>query len=69
MTYGGFGGSLVLIAVGAILRYAITVEADAVDIGTVGLILMLAGVAMLLVTLLLMLAGPGRTGPPGPPPR
>ncbi|HSK15467.1 MAG TPA: DUF6458 family protein [Gaiellaceae bacterium] len=63
MTYGGFGGSLFLIAVGAILRYAITWESDTVDIDVVGLILMLAGAVTLILTVFFLLAGP-RAGPP-----
>ena len=35
--------AIFLIAVGAILRYAINVESDVIDIQTVGLILMIAG--------------------------
>lgn len=66
MTYGGFGGSLFLIAVGAILRYAITWESDTVNIAVVGLILMLAGIVTLLLTVFFMVAASGR---PGPPPR
>jgi hypothetical protein len=60
VAYGGFGGSLFLIAVGAILRYAITWESDTIDIDVVGLILMLAGAATLLVTVFFALSGPGR---------
>jgi hypothetical protein len=37
------GSSLFLIAVGAILRYAVEDKWDAVDIPTVGLILMIVG--------------------------
>ncbi|HEX6236108.1 MAG TPA: DUF6458 family protein [Acidimicrobiales bacterium] len=39
----GFGTSLFLIAVGAILRFAVTVDAEGFDIGTVGVILMIVG--------------------------
>ena len=39
-------------AIGAILRYAITVETDVIDIQTVGLILMIAGGAGLALSLL-----------------
>lgn len=42
------GSSLFLIAVGAILRYAVEDAWDAVDIPTVGLILMIIGVIGLL---------------------
>ncbi|HUF76279.1 MAG TPA: DUF6458 family protein [Longimicrobiales bacterium] len=67
MTYGGFGGSLFLIAVGAILRYAITWDPENVDVATVGLILLLAGVVLLLVTVLFAFTAP--RGPGAGPPR
>ena len=44
--------AMFLIAAGAILRYAITVETDVIDIQTVGLILMIAGGAGLALSLL-----------------
>jgi hypothetical protein len=44
--------AIFLIAIGAILRYAITVEVDVIDIQTVGLILMIAGGAGLALSLL-----------------
>jgi Domain of unknown function (DUF6458) len=63
VTAGGFGGALFLIAVGAILRYAVTWEASGIDIGVVGLILMIAGIAMLVLTLVFMFARGGRQTP------
>jgi hypothetical protein len=48
-----------LIAAGAILRYAITVETDVIDIQTVGLILMIAGGAGLALSLLYELVQSG----------
>lgn len=44
--------AILLIAIGAILRYAITVDTDVIDIQTVGLILMIAGGAGLALSLL-----------------
>ncbi len=44
--------AMFLIAAGAILRYAITVETDVINIQTVGLILMIAGGAGLAISLL-----------------
>jgi hypothetical protein len=54
--------AIFLIAIGAILRYAINVEADVIDIQTVGLILMIAGGAGLAISLLyeLVRSGDGR---------
>jgi hypothetical protein len=45
------GGSIFLIAVGAILRYAITDTLSGIDLATVGLILMIAGIVGLLIGL------------------
>jgi Domain of unknown function (DUF6458) len=57
VTAGGFGGALFLIAVGAILRYAVTWEPAGIDIAVVGLILMIAGIVMLALTLVFMFQG------------
>jgi hypothetical protein len=46
------GTSILLIAVGAILRYAVNVHSSTVNIATVGLILMIAGILGLIVSLL-----------------
>lgn len=52
----GLGMSFFLIAVGAILRYAITDSVSGVDLETVGLILLIVGVIGLIISLFLMLA-------------
>lgn len=44
--------AIFMIAVGAILRYAIEVNSDVIDIQVVGLILMIAGGAGLAISLL-----------------
>lgn len=73
MGYGGLGFSIFLVALGAILRYAVTAEVANLDIGTVGVILMIAGAVLFLVTLFFMLSGrspssgPPRQPPPPPP--
>ena len=41
--------AIFLIAIGAILRYAINVHSDVINIQTVGLILMIAGIAGLIL--------------------
>jgi hypothetical protein len=46
------GGSIFIIAIGAILRYAVSDTIEGVDLATVGLILMIAGAAALVATLL-----------------
>jgi hypothetical protein len=70
MGYGGLGFSIFLVALGAVLRYAVTAEVGGIDIGTVGVILMVAGVVLFLITLFFMLWGrpPSRGAPPPPPP-
>jgi hypothetical protein len=51
--------AIFLIAVGAILRYAINVNSDVINIQTVGLILMIAGGAGLALSLLYELVQQG----------
>ena len=48
------GTSLFLIAVGAILRYAVSDSLEGIDIPTIGLILMIVGVIGLLISLFTM---------------
>ena len=56
------GASIFLIAVGAILKYAVTATVAGVDIQTVGVILMVAGVVGLLIGLFLMVSARDRAG-------
>jgi hypothetical protein len=53
MRTGGIGGSLFLIALGAILYWAVSVEAEGFSINTIGLILMIVGVVGLVLTLIM----------------
>jgi hypothetical protein len=54
------GTSIFLIAVGAILRYAVTASVSGVSIHTVGLILMIVGAVGLVISLFYMVsARPG----------
>ena len=57
------GGSLFLIAVGAILHFAVTAELAGIDLQVVGTILMIVGVVGLVLGLIL-LAPRRRAGPP-----
>jgi hypothetical protein len=50
----GIGTSIVLIAVGAILKWAVTATVSGVSIHTVGTILLIVGILGLLISLLLM---------------
>jgi hypothetical protein len=58
MTYAvpGIGTSLLLIAVGAILRYAVTIAVTGVALSTVGLILMIVGAVGLLISVAFLLS-------------
>lgn len=51
MSRGGIGASLLLIALGAILTWAVTAEADGFNINTIGLILLVVGGLGLLISL------------------
>ena len=48
----GIGTSIFLIAVGAILRYAITANVEGVDLDVVGLILIIVGIVGLVLSFL-----------------
>jgi hypothetical protein len=56
------GTSIFLIAVGAILRYAVTTTVSGIDITTVGLILMIVGILGLIISIFHMLAWAPRRG-------
>lgn len=70
MNNGSIGISLFLVAVGAILTWAVNATVSGVDIKVVGVILMLVGVAGLLLSLLFWasFAPFGRRGDGGPGP-
>jgi hypothetical protein len=63
------GVSLLLIAVGAILKFAVTSRVNGINLGTVGLILILVGVLGMILSLIFMttrrrtdiITRPGRT--------
>jgi hypothetical protein len=56
------GASIFLIAVGAILKYAVDVTVSGVEIQTIGLILMIAGVVGLIIGLFLLTTADRRRG-------
>ena len=60
----GLGVSLILIAVGAILTWAVNTEVSGVDIQTIGVILMVVGIAGALLSLVFWSSwgGPARGG-------
>jgi uncharacterized protein DUF6458 len=47
----GIGTSIFLIAVGAILKFAVTASVSGIELATVGVILMVVGVVGLLISL------------------
>ena len=50
----GIGTSIFLIAVGAILRFAVSVHASGFSIHTIGVILMVVGIVGLLISLIFL---------------
>ena len=58
----GVGTSIVLIAVGAILRYAVTATVSGINIQTVGDILMILGVVGLILSLIFWSSWGGFSG-------
>ncbi len=61
------GTSIVLIAAGAILKYAVTVDVDAIDLQVVGTILMIVGILGLAISLLYTFVLADRRRPPADP--
>ena len=57
----GIGTSIFLIAVGAILRFAVTASVSGIEIATVGTILLIVGIIGLLISLLYMTIWADRT--------
>ena len=58
----GIGTSIFLIALGAILKFAVTAEVSGIEIATVGVILMVVGVIGLLLSILAMTMWADRGG-------
>ena len=61
------GTSIVLIAAGAILKYAVTVDVEAIDLQVVGTILMIVGILGLAISLLYTFVLADRRRPPADP--
>jgi Domain of unknown function (DUF6458) len=55
----GIGTSILLIAVGAILRYAVNVTVSEIELETVGLILIIVGIIGLVISLAVVFMGNG----------
>ena len=56
----GIGTSIFLIAVGAILKFAVTASISGIELATVGVILMVVGVLGLLISLFMLSQARGR---------
>jgi hypothetical protein len=63
------GTGLVLIAIGAILRYAVNDEVEAIDLETVGLILIIVGAVAFVVGAIYAFGNRGRDDVVDRPPR
>lgn len=61
------GGSIFLIALGAILYFAVTADIAGISISMVGLILMIAGIVGLVIGLFMLTTRRGRDTLPGDP--
>ncbi len=59
----GIGTSIFLIALGAVLKYAVTAEVSGVELSTVGVILMVVGVIGLLISLMYLMRADRRPAP------
>ena len=57
----GIGTSIFLIAVGAILKFAVTASVSGIELATVGVILMIVGGLGLLISLFLLVQARDRT--------
>ena len=62
--YGNYGGAIFLMAVGAILKWAVTGSVSGLSISTIGVILLLAGLAWLILAIVLDLNARRGTGVP-----
>lgn len=51
----GIGTSILLIAVGAILKFAVTTSVSGIELATVGVILMVVGIIGLLISLMMLM--------------
>ncbi len=59
----GMGTSIFLIAVGAILKFAVTASVSGIDLAAVGVILMVVGVVGLVISLIWLLQAKRRGVP------
>ncbi|KIH97140.1 hypothetical protein LP52_20690 [Streptomonospora alba] len=60
----GIGLGIFLVVIGAVLSYGITTDIAGLDLDAIGMILMVAGVAVVVLTLALMMLRRDRTRKP-----
>jgi hypothetical protein len=60
MRAGSIGASIILIAVGAVMAYAVTAETEGFNINTAGVILMVVGAIGLVISLLMVMIATDR---------
>lgn len=60
MRAGSIGASIVLIAVGAVMAYAVTADVEGFNVNTAGIVLMIVGGIGLLVSILMAMIGTDR---------
>ncbi|MCW2608441.1 MAG: hypothetical protein JWO60_3134 [Frankiales bacterium] len=58
----GIGVSIFLLALGAILAFAVNTDISGLEVSTIGIILMVCGALGLLITMLALNRGGARTG-------
>ncbi len=63
----GIGTSILLIAVGAILKFAVTADVSGLELSTIGVILMVVGVIGLLISLFFLTQARDRAAGTAPP--
>ncbi len=56
----GIGTSIFLVALGAILKFAVTASVSGIELATVGTILMIVGIIGLVISLAVTFMGDGR---------
>jgi hypothetical protein len=61
--YGSYGGAIFTMAVGAILKWAVTGSVSGLSLGTIGVILLLAGLAWLVLSIAFDASARRRTVP------
>ena len=61
--YGNYGGAIFVMAIGAILKFAVTGHVSGISIATIGVILLLAGLVWLVLAIAFDLSARRRGAP------